>query len=262
EPAHDARQVADAVAVAVLKRSRVDLVDHAPAPPLAHVPLRRSCPITHGTGRDEKSNRMCRQRLAADAGSTPACGPRPHRPRPGAPPAAIGRVDSPASRCYRQSISRGLGRRIPRCRFDHPGPCLALHLGGVMFSVERRDFGPNFIFGTATASYQIEGGQGDGRGISIWDTFAQTPGNVKGGATGAVADDHYNRWPEDLDLLRDGGFDGYRFSFAWPRLIPEGTGEVNQAGVDFYDRLIDGMLERGIKPFATIYHWDLPSPLQ
>ncbi|HHY49489.1 MAG TPA: beta-glucosidase [Alphaproteobacteria bacterium] len=131
-----------------------------------------------------------------------------------------------------------------------------------MFSVERRDFGPNFVFGAATASYQIEGGQTDGRGPAIWDTFAATPGNVKGGATGAIADDHYHRWPEDLDLLRDGGFDAYRFSFAWPRLIPEGTGAVNQAGLDFYDRLIDGMLERGIKPFATLYHWDLPSALQ
>jgi beta-glucosidase len=131
-----------------------------------------------------------------------------------------------------------------------------------MFTVNRQDFGPKFVFGTATASYQIEGGQTDGRGISIWDTFAQTPGNVKGGHTGAVACDHYNRWPEDLDLLRDGGFDAYRFSFAWPRLMPEGTGQVNQAGVDFYDRLVDGMLERGIKPFATLYHWDLPSALQ
>lgn len=131
-----------------------------------------------------------------------------------------------------------------------------------MFSVERRDFGPNFVFGTATASYQIEGGQTDGRGSSIWDTFSATPGNVKGGHTGALACDHYNRWPEDLDLLRDGGFDGYRFSLAWPRLIPEGTGAINQAGIDFYDRLIDGMLERGIKPFATLYHWDLPSALQ
>src|SRR5690606_33511654 len=131
-----------------------------------------------------------------------------------------------------------------------------------MFSVERKDFGPNFIFGTATASYQIEGGQTDGRGPSIWDTFAATPGNVKGGATGEIADDHYHRWPEDLDLIRDAGFDAYRFSFAWPRLIPEGTGAVNEKGLDFYDRLIDGMLERGIKPFATLYHWDLPSTLQ
>ena len=131
-----------------------------------------------------------------------------------------------------------------------------------MFSVERKDFGPNFTFGVATAAYQVEGGQTDGRGSSIWDTFSATPGNVKNGDTGRVACDHYNKWPEDLDLIRDGGFDGYRFSFAWPRLIPDGTGAVNQAGLDFYDRLIDGMLERGIKPFATLYHWDLPSPLQ
>jgi beta-glucosidase len=131
-----------------------------------------------------------------------------------------------------------------------------------MFSVDRNDFGPNFVFGTATAAYQIEGGQTDGRGTSIWDTFSATPGNVKNGDTGTIACDHYNRWPEDLDLIRDGGFDGYRFSLAWPRLIPEGTGAANPAGIDFYDRLIDGMLERGLKPFATLYHWDLPSPLQ
>jgi beta-glucosidase len=131
-----------------------------------------------------------------------------------------------------------------------------------MFSVERGQFGPNFVFGAATAAYQIEGGQIDGRGPCIWDTFAATPGNVKNADDGHMADDHYHRWPEDLDLIRDGGFDGYRFSLAWPRLIPEGTGAVNQAGLDFYDRLIDGMLERGLKPFATLYHWDLPSPLQ
>jgi len=131
-----------------------------------------------------------------------------------------------------------------------------------MFSLSRSDFGSDFVFGCATASYQIEGGQIDGRGISIWDTFSATPGNVHNGETGAVACDHYNRWPEDLDLIADAGFDAYRFSFAWPRLIPEGTGAVNEAGIAFYDRLIDGMLERGIKPFATIYHWDLPSTLQ
>jgi beta-glucosidase len=131
-----------------------------------------------------------------------------------------------------------------------------------MFSVERREFGPNFVFGAATAAYQIEGGQVDGRGTCIWDTFAATPGNVKNADDGQHADDHYTRWPEDLDLLRDGGFDAYRFSIAWPRLIPEGTGAINQAGIAFYDRLIDGMLERGLKPYATLYHWDLPSPLQ
>jgi beta-glucosidase len=131
-----------------------------------------------------------------------------------------------------------------------------------MFSVDRGQFGPNFVFGTATAAYQIEGGQIDGRGSCIWDTFAATPGNVKQADDGKTACDHYHLWPQDLDLIRDGGFDGYRFSLAWPRLIPEGTGAVNQAGIDFYDRLIDGMLERGLKPFATLYHWDLPSTLQ
>ncbi|MDB5536269.1 MAG: beta-glucosidase [Devosia sp.] len=131
-----------------------------------------------------------------------------------------------------------------------------------MFSISRSDFGPDFTFGAATAAYQIEGGQTDGRGPSIWDSFSATPGNVQNGDTGRDACDHYNRWPADLDLIRDGGFDAYRFSFAWPRLIPEGTGAVNQAGLDFYDRLIDGMLARGIKPYATLYHWDLPSALQ
>ncbi len=131
-----------------------------------------------------------------------------------------------------------------------------------MFTTERRDLGADFVFGAATAAYQIEGGQTDGRGMSIWDSFASTPGNVKNRDTGAIACDHYHRWPEDLDLLRDGGFEAYRFSLAWPRLIPEGTGAVNEQGIAFYDRLIDGMLERGLKPFATLYHWDLPSSLQ
>ena len=131
-----------------------------------------------------------------------------------------------------------------------------------MFTTSRHDLGPNFTFGTATAAYQIEGGQTDGRGSAIWDTFAKTPGNVKHADDGTTATDHYNRWPEDLDLIRDGGFEAYRFSLSWPRLIPNGTGEINQAGLEFYDRLIDGMLERGLKPYATLYHWDLPSALQ
>lgn len=130
-----------------------------------------------------------------------------------------------------------------------------------MFSVDRRDFGPNFTFGVATSSYQIEGDRA-GRGSSIWDTFSAVPGNVKNSDNGDVACEHATRWPEDLDLIRDGGFDAYRFSFAWPRLIPEGTGAVNDAGIDYYDRLIDGMLERGLKPYGTLYHWDLPSALQ
>ncbi|MFK3779869.1 GH1 family beta-glucosidase [Agrobacterium sp. NPDC089420] len=131
-----------------------------------------------------------------------------------------------------------------------------------MFSHKRSDFGSDFVFGVAMAAHQIEGGQTDGRGPSIWDTFAATPGNTKNADNGNIACDHYNRWAEDLDLIRDGGFDAYRFSFSWSRLIPHGTGALNPAGFDFYDRLVDGMLERGIKPFATLYHWDLPSALQ
>ena len=131
-----------------------------------------------------------------------------------------------------------------------------------MFSHKRADFGPDFVFGVAMAAHQIEGGQTDGRGSSIWDTFSATPGNTKNADNGTIACNHYNRWAEDLDLVRDGGFDAYRFSFAWSRLVPEGTGALNRAGFDFYDRLIDGMLDRGIKPFATLYHWDLPSALQ
>ena len=101
----------------------------------------------------------------------------------------------------------------------------------------------------------------DGRGPSIWDTFSHTPGRVKNGDTGDIACDHYHRWREDLDLISSLGVDAYRFSIAWPRLFPTGHGRVNQAGLDFYDRLIDGCLERNIKTFATLYHWDLPQAL-
>jgi len=131
-----------------------------------------------------------------------------------------------------------------------------------VFSVQRKEFGADFVFGVATAAYQIEGGQIDGRGSSIWDSFSATPGNTRNGETGRDACDHYHRWPHDLDLIREGGFGAYRFSFAWPRLLPHGTGSPNQKGIDFYDRLLDGMLERGLSPFATLYHWDLPSALQ
>ncbi len=116
-----------------------------------------------------------------------------------------------------------------------------------------------FLWGVATSSYQIEGAAAeDGRGPSIWDTFSHTPGKVAGGDSGDVACDHYHRWEEDLDLVRDLGVGAYRFSVAWPRILPEGTGKVNHKGLDFYNRLVDGMLERSLKPFCTLYHWDLP----
>ncbi|GAA2075900.1 GH1 family beta-glucosidase [Microbacterium hatanonis] len=124
-------------------------------------------------------------------------------------------------------------------------------------------FPEGFTFGSATASYQVEGGaREDGRLPSIWDTFSGTPGRVWNGDTGDVACDHYHRWESDLDLMKDLGLDAYRFSIAWPRIVPAGTGAVNQAGIDFYSRLVDGLLERGIRPVATLYHWDLPQPLE
>ncbi|MDR2931089.1 MAG: beta-glucosidase [Propionibacteriaceae bacterium] len=124
-------------------------------------------------------------------------------------------------------------------------------------------FGKDFVFGTATASYQIEGAVNeDGRGRSIWDTFSHTPGKVVNGDTGDVACDHYHRWASDLDIVAELGADAYRLSIAWPRIQPTGVGRANQAGIDFYSRLIDGLLERGIKPLVTLYHWDLPQTLE
>ncbi|MBT8212588.1 MAG: beta-glucosidase [Acidimicrobiia bacterium] len=120
-----------------------------------------------------------------------------------------------------------------------------------------------FTWGVATSAYQIEGGVAeDGRGETIWDRFTHTPGRVIDGATGDVACDHYHRWEEDVALMRELGVDGYRFSIAWARVLPEGTGDVNQAGVDFYDRLIDALLDAGITPYPTLYHWDLPQALE
>ncbi|HET8601250.1 MAG TPA: GH1 family beta-glucosidase [Segeticoccus sp.] len=120
-----------------------------------------------------------------------------------------------------------------------------------------------FVFGTATAAYQVEGAvEADGRGRSVWDTFCAQPGNIKDGETGEVACDHYHRHAEDVALMRDLGMDAYRFSLSWPRIQPEGTGAVNPAGLDFYDRLVDELLAAGISPVVTVYHWDLPQPLQ
>ncbi|MCU1407739.1 MAG: beta-glucosidase [Glaciihabitans sp.] len=124
-------------------------------------------------------------------------------------------------------------------------------------------FPDGFIFGSATASYQIEGAANeDGRGPSIWDTFSHTPGKIWNGDTGDVADDHYHRLESDLDLMKELGLEAYRFSIAWPRIQPTGTGPANEKGVDFYVRLVDGLLERGIRPIATLYHWDLPQALE
>lgn len=124
-------------------------------------------------------------------------------------------------------------------------------------------FPAGFRWGAATAAYQIEGAAGEGgRGPSIWDTFARTPGKVLGGDTGDVAVDHYHRFPEDVALMSDLGLTAYRFSISWPRVQPAGAGTVNQEGLDFYRRLVDALLEAGIEPWPTLYHWDLPQPLE
>ncbi|WP_416795805.1 GH1 family beta-glucosidase [Ciceribacter azotifigens] len=123
-------------------------------------------------------------------------------------------------------------------------------------------FPGDFVFGVATASFQIEGAsKADGRKPSIWDAFSNMPGRVFGRQNGDVACDHYHRWEQDLDLIKEMGVSAYRFSIAWPRIIPEGTGRINEKGLDFYDKLIDGLKDRGIKAFATLYHWDLPLAL-
>lgn len=127
----------------------------------------------------------------------------------------------------------------------------------------RYSFPDDFIWGVATASYQIEGAWNvDGRGESIWDRFSHTPGKTKNGDTGDQACDHYHRWREDIELMTALNVGAYRFSVAWPRIYPQGRGAINHAGLDFYDRLVDGLLEAKIAPFVTLYHWDLPQALE
>ncbi|MCC7451103.1 MAG: beta-glucosidase [Anaerolineae bacterium] len=130
-------------------------------------------------------------------------------------------------------------------------------------STQKITFPEGFKWGTATASYQVEGAvHEDGRLPSIWDTFSHTPGKVLNGDNGDVACDHYHRYPEDIGLMECLGINAYRFSIAWPRILPSGIGQVNQRGLDFYDRIVDALLAKGIEPFATLYHWDMPQPLE
>ena len=124
-------------------------------------------------------------------------------------------------------------------------------------------FPSGFRWGTATSAYQVEGAaREDGRGPSIWDTFTREPGRIRDGSTGDVSVDHYNRYKEDVALMKSMGARAYRFSIAWPRVFPEGRGTANPKGLDFYDRLVDALLAAGIEPYATLYHWDLPQALQ
>lgn len=126
-----------------------------------------------------------------------------------------------------------------------------------------RPFPRGFLWGSATAAYQVEGAvKEDGRGPSIWDRFSHTPGKTFNGDTGDIADDEYHRYKEDVQLMKALGLKSYSFSVSWPRVIPQGTGSVNLKGLDFYNRLIDELLLAGIQPFCTLYHWDLPQALQ
>jgi beta-glucosidase len=126
-----------------------------------------------------------------------------------------------------------------------------------------RRFSNDFLWGVATSSYQIEGAAtADGRGESIWDRFCTIPGAIKDGSSGAVACDHYHRFDDDIAVMQRLNLNAYRFSIAWPRVLPQGKGQVNQRGLDFYDRLVDSLLAAGIQPFPTLYHWDLPQALE
>ena len=129
--------------------------------------------------------------------------------------------------------------------------------------MNRYSFPKGFVWGAATSAYQIEGAASeDGRGESIWDRFARTPSKIEDGSSGDVACDHYHRYPSDVALMKRLGLRAYRFSVAWPRIVPTGRGAINASGLDFYSRLVDELLEKGIEPYATLFHWDLPQCLQ
>ncbi len=131
------------------------------------------------------------------------------------------------------------------------------------FNLKRRDFANDFVWGCSTSAYQIEGAIAEGGRVeSIWDKFAAQPGNIRDGSSGAQACDHYRRWPEDLDIGKELGLNAYRFSISWPRIFSGVGTSQNEAGLDFYSRMVDGMLERGLDPWVTLYHWDLPQYLQ
>jgi beta-glucosidase len=168
-----------------------------------------------------------------------------------------------AHRFSRRSLARQLGGSI--AALSLPGVAFA-DAEGSQASTNRnlsRTFPEDFLWGTGTASYQVEGGMHeDGRGPSIWDTFSHTRGKVHGGDTGDVSDDFFHRYREDIKLMKDIGLKTFRFSIAWSRVFPNGTGAPNPEGLDFYHRLTDALLEAGIEPFATLYHWDLPQALQ
>jgi beta-glucosidase len=155
---------------------------------------------------------------------------------------------------------------MPRRRVLAAAAGLFASVRALRFSIAAADegaFPADFVWGASTSSYQIEGAvDDDGRGKSIWDVFSRTPGRVKNGDTGDVACDHYHLWREDIDLISRGNFSAYRFSTAWPRILPSGSGAVEERGLDFYERLVDGLIANGVAPWLCLYHWDLPQALQ
>src|SRR5579883_659367 len=160
--------------------------------------------------------------------------------------------DNPATLpCFEKRVYPVL--RPGRCLYDllYVSHKLLIFMYGSM-TLDNTDtflFPADFAWGVATAAYQIEGGtSADGRGMSIWDQYCSLPGTIRDGSSGAVACDHYHRWPQDIALMQELGISNYRFSIAWPRLFPNGQGELNLAGLDFYDRLVDGLLQAGITP--------------
>lgn len=147
-------------------------------------------------------------------------------------------------------------------RFPSANPSVWPSVGPSVAELSRR-FPHDFVWGAATSAFQIEGAsRSDGKGPSIWDDFCRVPGAIADGSNGDIACDHYHRMESDLDLIAHLGVNAYRFSISWPRVQPLGSGAVNAAGLAFYDRLVDGLLERNIRPYATLYHWDLPAELQ
>ena len=156
----------------------------------------------------------------------------------------------------RRDFGKSLGTACATAALARPGMAAAL---------ERKDlsFPEGFRWGCATAAYQIEGAvKEDGRGPTNWDVFSHTPGKVFGGHTGDVADDSYHRYAEDTQLLKNLGVHNYRMSLAWSRIFPEGRGRPNPKGVDHYNRVVDNLLENGIEPYITMFHWDLPAPFR
>ena len=163
-------------------------------------------------------------------------------------------VEHPEGRPCWQVLQKGMDGPCPFC----PVPKLLKQQKENAMS-----FPKDFVWGVATSAYQIEGASGqDGRGPSIWDVYTKEPGQIFEGHTGDVACDHYHIWPVDVALMAKLGIKAYRFSVSWPRVLPNGIGQLNESGLQFYEEMVDGLLEQGITPYLTLYHWDLPQALQ